>query len=47
MVRASEKVNVIPNEVSVVCDGRLLPGFQPDDLIAELRALLPVTSRSR
>jgi acetylornithine deacetylase/succinyl-diaminopimelate desuccinylase-like protein len=41
MVSASEKVNVIPNEVSVVCDGRLLPGFQPDDLVAELRAILP------
>jgi acetylornithine deacetylase/succinyl-diaminopimelate desuccinylase-like protein len=41
IVRASEKVNVIPNEVSVVCDGRLLPGFQPEDLVAELRALLP------
>jgi acetylornithine deacetylase/succinyl-diaminopimelate desuccinylase-like protein len=41
MVRASDKVNVIPNEVSLVCDGRLLPGFEPDDLVAELRALLP------
>jgi acetylornithine deacetylase/succinyl-diaminopimelate desuccinylase-like protein len=41
MLRASEKVNVIPSEVSVACDGRLLPGFQPDDLVAELRALLP------
>jgi acetylornithine deacetylase/succinyl-diaminopimelate desuccinylase-like protein len=41
IVRASEKVNVIPNEVSLVCDGRLLPGFEPDDLVGELRALLP------
>jgi acetylornithine deacetylase/succinyl-diaminopimelate desuccinylase-like protein len=41
MLRASEKFNVIPSEVSVVCDGRLLPGFQPDDLLAELKALLP------
>jgi acetylornithine deacetylase/succinyl-diaminopimelate desuccinylase-like protein len=41
MVRASDKINVIPNEVSLVCDGRLLPGFEPDDLVAELRALLP------
>jgi acetylornithine deacetylase/succinyl-diaminopimelate desuccinylase-like protein len=41
MVRASDKVNVIPNEVNLVCDGRLLPGFEPDDLVAELRAILP------
>lgn len=41
MVRASDKVNVIPSEVSVVCDGRLLPGFEPEDLVTELRALLP------
>jgi acetylornithine deacetylase/succinyl-diaminopimelate desuccinylase-like protein len=41
MLRASDKVNVIPNEVSLVCDGRMLPGFEPDDLVAEVRALLP------
>jgi acetylornithine deacetylase/succinyl-diaminopimelate desuccinylase-like protein len=41
MVRASDKVNVVPSEVSLICDGRLLPGFQPDDLVAELEALLP------
>jgi acetylornithine deacetylase/succinyl-diaminopimelate desuccinylase-like protein len=41
MLRASDKVNVIPNEVSVTCDGRLLPGFRPDDLVAELKAVLP------
>jgi len=31
--------NVIPDEVSVDLDGRLLPGFGPDDLIRELRAV--------
>ena len=41
MVRASDKVNVIPSEVTLICDGRLLPGFGPDDLIAELAAKLP------
>jgi acetylornithine deacetylase/succinyl-diaminopimelate desuccinylase-like protein len=41
MLRGSDKVNVIPNEVSLVCDGRMLPGFDPDDLLAEVRALLP------
>jgi len=34
------KFNVIPGEVTAVLDGRLLPGFAPDDLLAELRALL-------
>jgi acetylornithine deacetylase/succinyl-diaminopimelate desuccinylase-like protein len=31
---------VIPSEISVELDGRLLPGFGPDDLIAELRNLI-------
>lgn len=35
---SSDKVNVIPSEVTVQLDGRLLPGYQPDDLIRELRA---------
>ncbi len=37
MLRASEQINVIPSEVAVGLDGRLLPGFGPDDLIGELR----------
>jgi acetylornithine deacetylase/succinyl-diaminopimelate desuccinylase-like protein len=41
MVHASDKLNVIPSEVSVICDGRLLPGFEPDDLVRELKAILP------
>jgi acetylornithine deacetylase/succinyl-diaminopimelate desuccinylase-like protein len=41
MLRASDKENVIPSEVSLICDGRLLPGFQPDDLLSELKPLLP------
>jgi acetylornithine deacetylase/succinyl-diaminopimelate desuccinylase-like protein len=35
-----EKFNVIPGEVVAVLDGRLLPGFTPEDLLAELRAIL-------
>jgi acetylornithine deacetylase/succinyl-diaminopimelate desuccinylase-like protein len=35
-----DKFNVIPGEVVAVLDGRLLPGFSPDDLLAELRATL-------
>ena len=37
---ASDKFNVIPGRVEIVLDGRLLPGFAPEDLVAELRALL-------
>jgi acetylornithine deacetylase/succinyl-diaminopimelate desuccinylase-like protein len=40
VLRTSDKFNVIPAEVSATLDGRLLPGFAPDDLLAELRALL-------
>ncbi|HTX79742.1 MAG TPA: M20/M25/M40 family metallo-hydrolase [Longilinea sp.] len=40
IVQASEKVNVIPSEVFLGLDGRLLPGFKPDDMTRELRALL-------
>ncbi len=39
MVKGSNKVNVIPAEVTLRLDGRLLPGFGPDDMVAELRAL--------
>jgi len=35
-----QKINVIPSEVSVELDGRLLPGYHPDDMIAELRQLI-------
>jgi len=36
ILHGSAKANVIPSEVSVELDGRLLPGYSPDDLIAEL-----------
>lgn len=35
-IRCGEKVNVIPSEVEFEIDGRLLPGFTYDDLLAEL-----------
>ena len=34
------KTNVIPSEILLELDGRVLPGFSSDDLIAELHALL-------
>ncbi|MDP8968314.1 MAG: M20/M25/M40 family metallo-hydrolase [Actinomycetota bacterium] len=42
IVRGGQSANVIPGEVSVDLDCRLLPGFGPDELFAELRALAPV-----
>jgi acetylornithine deacetylase/succinyl-diaminopimelate desuccinylase-like protein len=35
-----DKINVIPSEVSVELDGRLLPGYNPDDMIAELHQII-------
>ena len=40
MLKASDKVNVIPSEVSIGLDGRLLPGFTPQMMQKELRELL-------
>jgi acetylornithine deacetylase/succinyl-diaminopimelate desuccinylase-like protein len=40
IVRGGEKINVIPGEITLDLDGRLLPGFSPDDMVRELRALL-------
>jgi acetylornithine deacetylase/succinyl-diaminopimelate desuccinylase-like protein len=40
ILHGSHKVNVIPSEVSVELDGRLLPGFRPEDMIRELRLII-------
>ncbi len=40
IVRGGDKINVIPSEVTVELDGRLLPGQTPEDLLNELRDLL-------
>ena len=40
MLKASDKVNVIPAQVSLGLDGRLLPGFTPKDMENEIHALL-------
>lgn len=40
VVRGGDKVNVIPGRITLEMDGRLLPGFAPDDLLAELRAVI-------
>lgn len=40
MIDASSKVNVIPGEISLGMDGRLLPGYKPEDMVRELRAII-------
>lgn len=40
VVNGGEKTNVIPSEITIELDGRLLPGYSPDDLMAELRQLV-------
>lgn len=42
IVDGGEKVNVIPDAITLTLDGRLLPGFAPEQLFAELRALCGV-----
>lgn len=41
IVRTTEKINVIPAEITVDLDGRILPGdFTAEDFIAEIRELI-------
>jgi acetylornithine deacetylase/succinyl-diaminopimelate desuccinylase-like protein len=40
IIETSKKFNVIPSEIKVTLDGRLLPGFEPADLLRELHALI-------
>jgi acetylornithine deacetylase/succinyl-diaminopimelate desuccinylase-like protein len=40
ILHGSDKINVIPSQVAVELDGRLLPGCTPDELVAELSQLL-------
>ena len=42
IVSGGEKINVIPDEIKLEIDCRLLPGFSPQDIFAELRALAGV-----
>ncbi|HUQ22087.1 MAG TPA: M20/M25/M40 family metallo-hydrolase [Gaiellaceae bacterium] len=39
IVRGGAKVNVVPSEIELELDGRALPGFSPEQLIAELHDL--------
>jgi acetylornithine deacetylase/succinyl-diaminopimelate desuccinylase-like protein len=40
IVRGGEKINVVPSEITIDFDTRLLPGFGPEDLIAEVRGVV-------
>jgi acetylornithine deacetylase/succinyl-diaminopimelate desuccinylase-like protein len=40
VVRGGEKENVIPSEIAVRMDGRILPGQTPEDLLRELRQVV-------
>jgi acetylornithine deacetylase/succinyl-diaminopimelate desuccinylase-like protein len=40
IVHGGSKINVIPSEIEVELDGRILPGQTPDDLIRELHDLV-------
>lgn len=40
IVNGGEKINVIPSELTLQLDCRLLPGFTPDIVLAELRDLV-------
>ncbi len=40
IIRGGAKINVVPSEIELELDGRALPGHSPDDLIAEVQALV-------
>jgi acetylornithine deacetylase/succinyl-diaminopimelate desuccinylase-like protein len=40
IVRGGAKINVVPSEIELELDGRALPGFTPEQLIAELHDLV-------
>src|SRR5690606_11348810 len=39
LIYGGDKINVIPAEVSVELDGRMLPGMTSDAMLAEIRAI--------
>ncbi len=40
IIRGGTKINVVPSEIELELDGRALPGFSPEQLIAELHELV-------
>ncbi|HXR10886.1 MAG TPA: M20/M25/M40 family metallo-hydrolase [Gaiellaceae bacterium] len=40
IIHGGEKINVVPAQIDLELDGRLLPGFAPSDIINEIRTLV-------
>jgi acetylornithine deacetylase/succinyl-diaminopimelate desuccinylase-like protein len=40
IVRGGEKINVIPSEITLDLDGRMLPGFTPEIMVKEVKAIV-------
>ena len=40
IVRGGDKINVIPSQIVLELDGRLLPGYRPTDMMDELRRIV-------
>lgn len=40
IVKGGNKINVIPSEITLELDGRILPGYKVDDMISELKSLI-------
>ena len=40
IVRGGETINVSPTEIALEIDGRLLPGYSPEDMMAELHQVI-------
>ncbi len=40
IVHGGDKINVIPCLITLDCDGRMLPGFTPDQMVAELQDIV-------
>lgn len=40
IVQGGQKINVIPSEVTVELDGRMLPGFEPEEFVTEVRQVI-------
>ena len=40
IIRGGQQINVVPSEITIKLDGRLLPGYTPEDLMAELRSIV-------
>jgi acetylornithine deacetylase/succinyl-diaminopimelate desuccinylase-like protein len=40
IIKGGEKVNVVPSEITVTLDGRMLPGMKPEQFVPEVRELI-------